>query len=501
MRRAPADHALDQLLARATRKIGLAPAGVAADWQTATRAVTVERPGAGVPLAPGPPTALGAGLTLHAPPGVTGRARLVSVETVTRDLGRPAVPPLLRDPALSQPLALVPGRDESDVSVLEIDVESGAAQVGPDNPLVLTLPGGLAADEHLLAVAHDGEYWLPVGRVRDRRRASTSVAIDLLPTPQASTRGLWTSVRILFRKLAGRAIGLRYEHPLLTVTGGPDGTPPVADNANGAAARVADARSVLLLVHGIVGDTGGLVEFAARTGNRYDALLAFDYESIHTTVAENARELHRRLAALGFGPDRRLDVVAHSMGGLVVRWMIENEGGSLVRRAVLVGTPHAGSPWPTIQGWATVALGLALNGLSATNWPAAVVGGLVQAVERVDNALDELAPGSPLLAQLADAPDPAVPYTLVVGDNTVADPAGRVSGLLHRLRAHTGLDPVATLAFLGQPNDLAVSTVSAGAVPGPRDPQPATVRVSCDHLTYFRSAAGGAAVEAALRQS
>jgi len=457
--------------------------------------VVLERPGPGVALDVA--TDLGNGLMLAAPAGVTGRVRLTSLETAVRDLARPATPPVLDDPRLSTPLALLPSRADSDLSVLEVDVAEGGAAVDPDHPLLLSLPAGLADDEHVLPLVHDGEYWLPVGRVVDRSADCAVVAVESLPVAQASVRGLWSSVRVLFRKLVGHRLGLSYEHPVLAVASVVDGH--VRYESHAVTASPAPRSPALVYVHGIIGDTRGMVENGAAFRDRYGTVLAFDYESIHTSIPDNARELRRRLEALGFGPDRQVDVVAHSMGGLVVRWMIEKEdGAALVRRAVFAGTPHDGSPWPTIQGWATTALGLVLNGLTTVAWPVAVIGGLVQAIERVDNALDEMGPGSEVLKTLAAADDPVVPYTLVIGDRALADPNGRAPGLLARLRARKLLDAAAALAFFGQPNDIAVAVSSAGAVPGPRNPVARRVTVGCDHMSYFSSDVGRAAIAEGL---
>ena len=51
---------------------------------------------------------------------------------------------------------------------------------------------------------------------------------------------------------------------------------------------------------------------------------------------------------LAASPDGRIDVVAHSMGGLAVRWWMARHGGhESVRRAVFMGTPHRG----TLAAW------------------------------------------------------------------------------------------------------------------------------------------------------
>ena len=59
----------------------------------------------------------------------------------------------------------------------------------------------------------------------------------------------------------------------------------------------------------------------------------------------NARELARAVESLrGLTGAERVDVVAHSMGGLALRHYLRFEGGhERVRRAVFLGTPHRGT--------------------------------------------------------------------------------------------------------------------------------------------------------------
>jgi pimeloyl-ACP methyl ester carboxylesterase len=256
-------------------------------------------------------------------------------------------------------------------------------------------------------------------------------------------------------------------------------------------------------VHGIIGDTEGMTRSGYVSGatpaprligSAYDLVLAFDYENLNTTIEENATLLRDLLrdVGLGEGHGKRFDVVAHSMGGLISRQLIEFVGGVEVTRLITLGTPQAGSRLATLQKWGTAAIALALNGLTSVAWPVAALNALLGAIERVDNSLDEMEEGSPLVAKLASAPDPHVPYVVIVGNRslTAGVPEDTVGRLLTRLSPQHLLGQAADLAFLRQPNDLAVAVTSARALPAGRVPAPVIHEVGCDHVTFFSTSAG-----------
>jgi pimeloyl-ACP methyl ester carboxylesterase len=241
---------------------------------------------------------------------------------------------------------------------------------------------------------------------------------------------------------------------------------------------------------------------SAGFAGRYDAILTFDYENLSTTIGDNARLLGERLAAVGVSPGdgRRLDIVAHSMGGLVSRWFIEmDRGNQVVRKLVMLGTRNAGSPWPRLVDWATVAMALGLNGLTGSPWPARVLRGLTAALGDPRVSLREMNPGSETLAKLSMSPDPGVPYTILTGDTSTiqaeAEPDGAVSRLLGRLLGTNPIYAIANPFFHKAPNDLAVSITSMTEVPGH---PPTAVAVACDHITYFSSNASLAELSKAL---
>src|SRR5262249_17942240 len=155
---------------------------------------------------------------------------------------------------------------------------------------------------------------------------------------------------------------------------------------------------------------------------RYPVIVTFDYENIHTPIEENAQLLKQRLAEVGLGPNhgKTLHIVAHSMGGLISRWFIEREGGNqVVQHLIMLGTPNAGSPWPTVQDWAIAALSIGLNALAEVAWPVQVLSMLVEVLERIDVSLDQMKPGSTLLQALATNPDPSIPYTIIAGNTNI----------------------------------------------------------------------------------
>jgi pimeloyl-ACP methyl ester carboxylesterase len=370
--------------------------------------------------------------------------------------------------------------------------------VTPGNPLRITIPRQLGPGEHLLPVAFDGEFYLPLGHAHSVK-GETRVILERLPHPaEAESRTLGGSLRILFQKVFARAFGTEYRYPILAAAKvGEDLTVQYEPDLSAVRAKVAKADRIVLFVHGIIGDTHEMAASLQRAGvaDRYDLILTFDYENLQDPIAETAGSLKERLAAVGLGPGhgKHLDIVAHSMGGLVSRWFIEQEGGNrLVRRLVMVGTPNGGSPWPQVHDWAITALAVGLNELSKALWPATVLAGLVRMIEAVNVTLDQMVPGSGFLRDLHASPDPKIPYLLISGDTSlIAAPGGdeerrsKVQRLLSRLWSDRTKYYLADLFFSGSANDIAVSIASMKTLSAEHEPREIGT-VACDHLSYFR---------------
>ncbi len=489
------------------------------DWTTKSITLTTVRPRQGEQIpSEGRGLALYEGVTLEPHPSLRASARLSTLGEVSRDLRGSAysnfvVPEILRqDPSISQPLQFTSARGQDPgLSVLELaDVENHAA-VTKETPLKLTLEVGLEPGEAILPLAFDGEHYLPLGysqavesAARGEAGGRTQVVLERLPDPETpNVKSLFGSLRILFQKFKADLLGGTFEYPVLAVAEvGDDGSVLYHRDSSEVRTKVQAAERVLLFVHGIIGDTSGLapsVQLAkvSKDGQElplkahYDLVLTFDYESINTSIKENAQLLKERLTAVGLGENhgKTLDVVAHSMGGLVSRWFIEQLGGNkVVSRLVMVGTPNAGSPWPQVQDWATTMLGVGLNGLSRFHWSAAVIAKLVTlagtALEKVDTALDEMNPASEFFKDLAKSQDPKLSYTILAGNTSILadDETKRLLGKL-KLRGYAAL----TRFLFKEDNDIAVAVASIQQLDAKRHPKPTTVVVASDHVSYFHT--------------
>ncbi|MGF1574973.1 MAG: esterase/lipase family protein, partial [Cyanophyceae cyanobacterium] len=450
----------------------------------------------------------------HPHQGLQATARLTSLPVATRSLHQPTLPLIFsQDSAESERLYFTRSRgSDPGLSVLELEVLDAASlqMVTPTNPLRLTVPIPLAEGEYILPIAYDGEFFLPLGRSHGTAEG-TDILLERLPEPAPSgERDLKGTVRIFFQKLLSNKLGLAFEYPQLSAIYLLDNGQVVYEKEPTILRpQIAEAKRILLLIHGLMGDTPHLIndlrsgtEMGAWLRDRYDLILGLDYESFNTSVEETARQLKLRLEAVGLHTHHRkqLDVVGFELGGLIGRWLVEREGGhEIISRLVLVGTPNAGTPWSTVQGWVSTALAIGLNSLSTVAWPVKVIGSLVAAMELFDVTLDQMQPGSDLLKSLEASPNPGIPYGVIGGNAAAKSSAisarGSNSSRMERLlNKVTG--SAAQLAFLGQPNDLFASSYSLRTIANSLEPRPVVEEAMCDHFTYLSSVDG----QAALRQ-
>ncbi len=110
--------------------------------------------------------------------------------------------------------------------------------------------------------------------------------------------------------------------------------------------QVADAGTPVIFVHGLYHSAGGWIAFRRRflrAGVRN--LYALTYNSVRDSVPDISRQLGRRLnEVLDAHPGRKVFLVGHSTGGLVIRLgLTDPKIAAHVAGAATLGTPHHGS--------------------------------------------------------------------------------------------------------------------------------------------------------------
>lgn len=107
------------------------------------------------------------------------------------------------------------------------------------------------------------------------------------------------------------------------------------------------ARPPVLLVHGFLGDpTNFLVlrTYLAARGIRSFASFAYGWRLDYQRLAVRLGEVIDALAAATGAAE--VDVVGHSLGGLVARYLMEIEPRTPVRSLITLGSPYFASPLP-----------------------------------------------------------------------------------------------------------------------------------------------------------
>jgi hypothetical protein len=496
-------NSLNRLMSQVqTRESSDTPEGqTLSDWITSQAVLLVKKPldTRALPRT-GEALSLGAGVTLDAHPDLVAQVRLGSMPPASRGAEGPGLPPIFRTlSSENQPYYFRLTRGITSENVLELSDVADPSVVTPQKPLRLTIANPLTQGEGVLAFGFDGEFYLPLGVARSQQNQAL-FDLQRLPAPVSlGGRDVKGAIRIYFQKIIGQPLGLDYTYPILAAaTVSADGRVAYEADPVRISGLVKAARRITLYIHGITGDTRGMAASARQT-NPDDLLLTFDYESLNTPVEEIARSLKDRLANVGLkaGHGKDLRVVAHSLGGIISRWLIEKEGGNqIIQKLIILGSPSAGTPWATVQQWATLGLGLALNGLAATLWPVRVISLFLAALEKVDTTLDQVQPGSEVLKSLAASEDPHVPYILIAGNTSLIPQAleGEDSSKASKLMSRLGY-PLASLGFLNKPNDIAVGVNSVHSIDNTRQPAPEKLIIPSDHVSFFTSDTGLASLK------
>jgi len=352
-------------------------------------------------------------------------------------------------------------------------------------PLQIDIEAGLKANEFLLPLTFDGEHVLPVGEVSKQANGSVNISIDRVPEDTITKRSLFKALRLCFMKVA-----LKKETNLQKLCW-VDYSGETANRIEaGTVTKVQESKNILMVIHGIIGDTQGMADCVrqAYVDGDFDLVLGFDYENLNNPIEKTAEKLKEHLedAGLTKGSGKKLTILAHSMGGLVSRYYIEKLGGNqVVSHLVMAGTPNAGSELGKIAGYRNTAMSLITFGVNTfVNVP--YIGKLMKVLngsKHVLVTLDQMDYNSStkFIKNIAKHPDPKVQYSIVAGhlDLFLKDnpDAKKLMNKIMKLGAK--------LFYGKESNDIAVSTNSIKSIAKTRLPKPKTKDVACHHMNYF----------------
>lgn len=358
------------------------------------------------------------------------------------------------------------------------------------NPLRLELNVPIEEAEEVVALTMDGGFIMPFSA--EKLGDKMEIPIEYIPDSlEGDTRSLGKALKMAFFKIALR----RNTQLLRWVTFHEDGT--ITREEEGLAEKVGKAKRILLCIHGIIGDTEGMTRalnlmldtngYPFAKLKHYDLVLTFDYENLNTPIETTAIALKKQLEQAGIHAEmeKELTILAHSMGGLIARWMVEREWGyKFVKHLIMTGVPNHGSPFGKMTDYQAMFI-QGMNFLKNFVPIVGTVGGLLAKTEELTKTLAEIRIGSSFLKRLNSSEDPGITYSFVCGDiQHYQIPDGTRLQQLHdklflRLGAH----------IIKEKSDAAVSLDSMQQVTKDRKEPLQIVEVPCHHMAYFSTRA------------
>ncbi|HET9988499.1 MAG TPA: alpha/beta fold hydrolase [Kofleriaceae bacterium] len=282
---------------------------------------------------------------------------------------------------------------------------------------------------------------------------------------------IWLLIALAIILIAAVVVVARRQRPLIEATAPIEGVAPVSGfGERGPPLPV-------ILVHGLfgfdrMGIPGAKLDYFRGIAQHLDTLGCHAHAvklPRAASVPERARELCDAITALGHD---RVDLIAHSMGGLDARYALAHFGlASRVRSLVTVGTPHRGTPIADLAtdgplGLARRAIGALGISMTAVDWLttaalerfnkdvpdapgvryACVVGGIREASTSIPLAIQ---PVHAYLRKVAGANDGLVPMASQYWGETLAEiEADHFAQIGWRLGTRTTFDALGLYAFV-----------------------------------------------------
>jgi len=114
----------------------------------------------------------------------------------------------------------------------------------------------------------------------------------------------------------------------------------------------------VLLIHGFLGTRGSMYPLERRLADEGLCVFSFNLGALNSRdIRASAFLIHRKIESiLSQTSVQRIDIIGHSMGGLIGLYYIKKLGGQArVRRLIMMGTPLKGT-WAALAGVATLGM-------------------------------------------------------------------------------------------------------------------------------------------------
>ena len=365
------------------------------------------------------------------------------------------------------------------------------------NPLTFKVDATLSGGENLLPVTMENGFIIPIGQSTVLADGSTQISIEHLPEnadlpPGAQgKRSLGKALWFSLLKLAG----LKEEAFLLRKV---SFRKSIASRVPLHKTSIKRAKNILLVIHGIIGDTKTMItnlEFLKKEGH-YDLILTYDYENLNTKIEDIATNLDEQLKAYGLGPNdgKTFDILAHSMGGLVSRYLIEfiRKGDTLVDHLFMFGTPNGGSIFGEIPVYRdklvkllTVGLNFGKAWLGGVGTALGILNKVLMGSKPITVTLGQMSANSEFIDKLKDGQKGHTKYRVIAGD--ISD-YHNIKGARFKRFVEKVLLKIGKTANSNEPNDIAVLVEDIRSVPDAIAAE--KYDVCCHHMNYFESEDG-----------